>query len=127
MMIVVDTRPTEVTGSDCQTKRSKTDVSELVTDLTHLGAATGYNIVMDAHIGKLAKVGKRHGGGRIDPEQRDECHPEHLGESNLKLRKRDASKTAVQRFHAIESLQEPVHESSVWLGVGSCLCIALQT
>ena len=41
MSVEIGKRTTEVTESDRQVKRSKTDVSELVNDLMRLGAAIG--------------------------------------------------------------------------------------
>ena len=72
MRIDFEMRTTEVTESARQPKRSKTDVSELVNELMHLGAALGRRV-------PTLEIGKRwksHGGGTTDPEHHDDCEPE---------------------------------------------------
>ena len=48
----------EVTESDGQPKRSKTDVSELVNELVHLGAAIGPDFVTGAKLENWQKLEK---------------------------------------------------------------------
>ena len=96
--IAVESRTTEVTESDRQGKRPKTDVSELVNEPMHLGAGT----VLGRRDGFESKSCKSHGGVTNDPEHHDEGDPQHPDESQMKNRTSDESKQAVQLFDALE-------------------------
>ena len=81
MRIAVEKRTVEVTESDRQAKWSNTDVSELVDELMHLEAALGPRLRDGCQNVKIGKSWKSHGGGAIDSEHHDECHPEHPDDS----------------------------------------------
>ena len=85
--IAVESRTTEVTESDRQGKRPKTDVSELVNEPMHLGAGT----VLGRRDGFESKSCKSHGGVTNDPEHHDEGDPQHPDESQMKNRTSDES------------------------------------
>ena len=116
MRIDVDKRTTEVTESDRQTKRSKTDVSLLVNE---------QQLVPDFVTG--AKIGKRwesHGGG-----QWIQSIMMNAIQSTLMNPKRNVGKVTTQNKQCSglmrSSPKEPIHESSAPLGFASWLCIGL--
>ena len=81
MRIEVGKRTTEVTESDRQAWRSKTDVSELANELMHLGAAIGPLLRDGCPHWRIGKRWTDHGGATMDPEHHGECDPEHPDES----------------------------------------------
>ena len=87
--IAVDKRATEFAESDSHAKKTKGDVSELVNDLMHLGAAVGLRFRVRCPNWKIGKCSKSHGDVTTDPEHRDACDPDHPDErSKWKLRKK---------------------------------------